>query len=258
MNKFTFHATESKNHLSRFTFSISVHIVCNGYISMKNLIVIPTKFEIDCFLSGCNELGLSQNESVLGKYKVIEFPQINTGLALGGLGKVQFGVQTQYLIHQENSPDAVLCVGAAGALSEDIALGDIVIATETVEHDIKNKLGRPLIPRFRSNEIIVAEFRKISEKQRAFNLHFGAVASGDEDIMDNTRKEELRSRTGALAVAWEGAGGARACRVSDVPFVEVRGITDFANPGAGDDFFKNLEKVMKNLAEVVIEWALNR
>ena len=225
---------------------------------MKKLIVIPTKFEIDCFLDGCNDLGLNQKESVLGKYKVIEFPQINTGVALGGLGKVQFGVQTQYLIHQEDGPDAVLCVGAAGALSEELSLGDIVIATETVEHDIKNKVGRPLIPRFRSNEIIVAEFRKMAEKKRAFNLYFGAVASGDEDIMDETRKEELRSRTGALAVAWEGAGGARACRVSDVPFVEVRGITDFANPGAGDDFFKNLEQVMKNLAEVVTEWALHR
>jgi adenosylhomocysteine nucleosidase len=234
------------------------HIGCNGLISMKNLIVIPTKFEIECFLDGCNDLGLNQKKSVLGRYDVIEFPEINTGVTRGGLGKVQFGVQTQYLIHQADNPDAVLCVGAAGALSEELSLGDIVIATETVEHDIKNKLGRPLIPRFQSNEIIVTEFKKMAEKKRSFRLHFGAVASGDEDIMDDTRKEELRSMTDALAVAWEGAGGARACRVSDVPFVEVRGITDFANPGAGDDFFKNLEKVMKNLAEVVTEWALHR
>ena len=165
---------------------------------MKNLIVVPTKFEIDCFLDGCKNLGLNQKESVLGKYKVIEFPQINTGVALGGLGKVQFGVQTQYLIHQEDVPNAVLCVGAAGALSEELSLGDIVIATETVEHDIKNKVGRPLIPRFRSNEIIVNEFEKMAEKKRSFKLHFGAVASGDEDIMDDSRKKELRSRTGAF------------------------------------------------------------
>jgi len=225
---------------------------------MKNLIVIPTKLEIDCFLHGCNDLGLNQKKSVLGRYDVIEYPQINTCVALGGLGKVKFGVQTQYFIHLVDYPDAVLCVGAAGALSADLSLGDIIIATETVEHDIKNKLGRPLIPRFKSNEFMVAEFRKIAEKKRSFNLYFGAVASGDEDIMDDTRREELRNKTGALAVAWEGAGGARACRVSDVPFVEVRGITDFANTGAGNDFFKNLEKVMKNLAEVVTEWALHR
>lgn len=225
---------------------------------MKNLIVIPTKLEMDCFLRGCNDAGLNHKISVLGRYDVIEYPQINTGVALGGLGKVQFGVQTQYFIHQADYPDAVLCIGASGALSAEISLGDIVIATETVEHDIKNKLGRPLIPRFRSNEIMVTEFKKMAEKKRSFRLHFGAVASGDEDIMDDTRREELKSKTGALAVAWEGAGGARACRVSDVPFIEVRGITDFANPGAGNDFFKNLETVMKNLAEVVTEWALHR
>ena len=48
-------------------------------------------------------------------------------------------------------------------------------------------------------------------------------------------------RTGALAVAWEGAGGARACHFSGIPFLEIRGITDSADSDAASDFRATLE-----------------
>jgi len=224
---------------------------------MDNIIMIPTELEMDLFLKRCQGMGLEQKKLLLGPLEVIEFTSLDTKITRGGLGKVQFGVQTQYLINQVENPRAVLCVGAAGALAKDIKLGDMVVATETVEHDIR-KFGRPLIPRFRSNELLVIQFKELADKQTGYNLHFGAIASGDEDILNEDRKEELRKRTGALAVAWEGAGGARACRLSDVPYVEIRGITDFADPGAIDDFHKNLETVMSNLAELTIHWAIDR
>ena len=221
---------------------------------MRNLIVIPTKLEMDLFVKRCMLAGLTQKILSLGRQEVIEFAQIETAVALGGLGKVQFGVQTQYLIDKLEDLKAVLCVGASGALTVDLSPGDVVVATETVEHDIR-KFSRPLIPRFASNGKLLAQFKSLSEKRRGFKLYFGVIASGDEDIMSGNRRKELRETTGALAVAWEGAGGARACHFSDIPFIEVRGIADFANHGAQDDFYKNLEGVMGNLGELLIDWA---
>jgi len=66
-------------------------------------------------------------------------------------------------------------------------------------------------------------------------------------------------RTGALAVAWEGAGGARACHFSGIPFLEIRGITDSADSDAASDFGANLEGAMRNVAalfetELLIGW----
>lgn len=220
----------------------------------NNIIIIPTKIERDLFLKRCRAVGLDCKKSTLGPLEIIEFPSINTKLALGGLGKVQFGVQTQYLIDKLKSPRAVLCIGAAGALTGEMEPGDIVVATETVEHDIR-KFGHPLIPRFRSDEFLVEQFRELLDGPTACRLHFGPVASGDEDVLNRERREELRNRTGALAVAWEGAGGARACCFSRIPYVEVRGITDAADPKAIDDFYQNLETVMGNLAELIIRWA---
>jgi adenosylhomocysteine nucleosidase len=221
---------------------------------MRNLIVIPTKLEMDLFIKKWSAAGLTHKVLSLGRHEALEFAQIGTAVALGGLGKVQFGIQTQYLIDKIEDPKAVLCIGASGAFAVDLSPGDVVVATETVEHDIR-KFSRPLIPRFASDGLLLAQFKCLSEKQRSYNLHFGAIASGDEDIMSDNRKKELREKTGALAVAWEGAGGARACHFSDIPFIEVRGITDFASYGAEDDFFKNLEGVMGNLGELLIDWA---
>lgn len=64
----------------------------------------------------------------------------------------------------------------------------------------------------------------------------------------------LHRLTGALAVAWEGAGGARACHFSGIPFVEIRGITDRADSDAASDFEANLGSAMGNVARLITPW----
>ncbi len=160
---------------------------------MRNLIVIPTKLEMECFIKNWSAAGSSLKVFTLGKYEAFEFERFETVVALGGLGKVQFGIQTQYLIDKIMDLKAVLCAGASGALGAELSVGDVVVATETIEHDIR-KSGRPLIPRFPSNTLLLTQFKHLSEKRRSYNLHFGAIASGDEDIVSDTRKKELRGR----------------------------------------------------------------
>ena len=67
-------------------------------------------------------------------------------------------------------------------------------------------------------------------------------------------RRTLHQSTNALAVAWEGAGGARAARFSNVPFVEIRGVTDTADHDAPSDFKKNLETAMRNVATFIMSW----
>jgi adenosylhomocysteine nucleosidase len=127
-----------------------------------------------------------------------------------------------------------------------------VVGTKTVEHDIQ-KHSRKMMPEFASDALLLDIFRSLATKDRSYSIHFGPIASGDEDIMSTKRKAEVRARTGADVVAWEGAGCARACHFSDVPFVEIRGVTDFADHQAEGDFLKHLEVVMGNLAELVVD-----
>lgn len=221
---------------------------------VKRLIVIPIQAEIDYFLADCTAQGFPTEAAQLGRLPVVHLPGQDITVAHGGLGKVQFALQTQHLLDACSDWDVVICAGAAGALVDALLPGDVVVATETVEHDIRNQFGPPRLPRFRSADTVLAALREGLSALPACTVHFGPMASGDEDVVDRERRRAIHQLTGALAVAWEGAGGARACHFSGVPFIEVRGITDHANSQAAADFKLHLPRAMRHVARLITAW----
>jgi adenosylhomocysteine nucleosidase len=178
---------------------------------------------------------------------------------VGGHGKTQLAVHTQHLIEQMPELRAVVCAGAAGALDGQLVLGDVVVGTSTIEHDYKIRFVQRPLPRHEADAQLLREFRVAADQPgREFSVLFGAIASGDEDIIAPARALELREATGALCVAWEGAGAARAASFSGLPFLEVRAITDGADRAAAADFQENLEHSMPNLGHLLLKWFLVR
>jgi len=225
---------------------------------VKILTMVPIQPELDFLLQAWAEKGFHIQTFMIGRLLVMHLPKLDVTLACGGLGKVQFAVQTQYLLDVCPGWDLVICAGAAGALVDGLSIGDVVVATDTVEHDIHNKFGKSFLPRFGGVETVVSALRSVLPLSSSFQVHFGPIASGDEDIVDTDRRRMLHRRTGALAVAWEGAGGARACHFSRVSFVEIRGITDRADSDAASDFEENLESAMTNVATLITSWLHKR
>ncbi len=221
---------------------------------MKILIITPMQEEFNFFLQSCTRHGYQTENSVAGRLPVIRLPGLGITLARGGTGKTQFAVQTQHLLDTYTDWDLVTCAGAAGGIIDDLSIGDIVVATKTVEHDYNNKFNKRPIPSFDGAQTAIAGLRKVSLLPYSFKVHFGTVASGDEDVIDNERRRTLHQSTGALVVAWEGAGGAMACTFSNVLFLEIRGVTDIANHNAPSDFETNLEVAMNNVAILITSW----
>lgn len=221
---------------------------------MKMLIITPLQAELDFFTQRCFKRGFIAEKSMLGRLPVVDFPRLGVTLAPGGFGKTQFAVQTQYLLDIESNWDMVVCAGAASGLSDALSIGDVVVATSTVEHDFNNRFGPRLLPKFDGSPIALAELRGIAPLMTAFRVHFGPLANGNEDMAEPEESQASKEAMGAVAVAWEGAGGARACSFNSVPFVEIRGITKAANANASSDFETNLEWVMNNVATLIIEW----
>ena len=210
--------------------------------------------ELDFLLQGCAKAGFQAESGIIGRLPVVRLPDLGVTLARGGLGKVQFAVQTQHLLDTCSYWDLIVCAGAAGALVNEVSVGDAVVATTTVEHDYNNKFSERALPKFDGAGAAVADLKSVSHSTGTFSVHFGPIASGDEDVVETERKRMLHDSTGALAVAWEGAGGAKACVFSGFPFVEIRGVTDTADRNAASDFEKNLEVAMSNLATLIISW----
>ena len=221
---------------------------------MRKLIITPMKEELEFLLQSCTKAEFYAKSAMIGRLPVVRLPDLGVTLARGGLGKVQFAVQTQHLLDTCSDWDLIVCAGAAGALADEVSVGDVVVATTTVEHDYNNKFSERALPTFDGAPAAIADLKSVSQSVKAFSVHFGPIASGDEDVVETERKRTLHESTGALAVAWEGAGGAKACAFNRIPFVEIRSVTDTADHNAASDFEENLGVAMSNLGTLIISW----
>ena len=131
----------------------------------------------------------------------------------------------------------------------------MVVGTATVEDDYKLRFVRGPVPCHQPDPILLKEFNQLAGSlEFSFRVHFGRIESGDEDVIDPLRAQEIRAATDAVCVAWEGSGGARAACFSGLSFLEVRCITDGADSSAAASFHENLKKVMPNVAELLVVW----
>ncbi len=217
------------------------------------LIVTPLPEEYDDLYASLWALGLSSRPVKIGKLDTHCFPEIAATLARGGHGKTQFGIQTQHLLDHARF-DLVICAGAAGALAPNVQVGDLIVATSTLEHDYNVKFAVRAKPQFAGDAKSIEQIRALDLSAAGFKVHFGIMAGGDEDVIEVARGADLYKAHKALAVAWEGVGGARASAFSGVPYVEIRGATDTADHEAPVVFDTNLKIVMRNIAFLLYKW----
>lgn len=219
----------------------------------KILIICPLAIEHESLCETFEGYGYLSETLDFGPIKVTRFPELGFYCALGGHGKTQFGIQTQYLISKLENIDAILCAGAAGGIKKGVTIFDLVVAEKTIEHDYLLRFIQRPLPEFIGDSRVLNKLKNISSGP--YNIHFGILASGDEDIIDPIRAEQLAAATGAWAVAWEGAGGARAAKFNNIPFAEIRAITDTSDNQAPADFYANVRIACKNLADFLIKAA---
>lgn len=219
---------------------------------MTVLVLTPIEEEFTALTEELTSLGLPSSDATHGRISGRSYADGSLFVAQGGLGKAQFGVQTQHLLDHIEGVRLAICAGTAGGLAPGLAIGDVVVGTSTVEHDFNFALTSNPLPKFDGSEPHVKRLRSLADSFRKnFEMHFGTIASGDEGIADAARARRLRESTGAIAVAWEGAGGARAAKFSSIPYLELRGISDRADDEAITQFFENIPSAMKNVAFVL-------
>ncbi len=223
---------------------------------MRILALTPIENEFDSLTEALEKFGIESHETSAGRLSCRSYLDGVLIVAPGGLGKAQFGIQTQHAIDRLPDRELIVCAGTSGGLRDDLRIGDVVVATETVEHDFKWGMNSKPLPRFPGDEAAIAALEtNLTATEMPFDVHFGIVASGDEGIADPRRARELHRDTGAIAVAWEGAGGARAAAFSGLPFLELRGISDGAGDDAPSEFETNLPYAVHNVAVIILSLA---
>lgn len=174
-------------------------------------------------------------------------------IVTSGIGKVNAAVCAQILVDKFDV-NYIINVGIAGGIGENIYPGDIVIASDLVQHDIDtsifgDRIGQ--IPRlevfdFKCNENLIKAAQKACDEIEGINNFTGRIVSGDQFIADVSKIKWLNEEFNALACEMEGASIAHVAYLNDVPFIIIRSISDNANNGAHMDYEKFKHIAVKN------------
>ena len=161
-----------------------------------------------------------------------------------GIGKVNAGICAQILA-DVFSVDAIINTGIAGSLNKNINIGDIVLSTDVVQHDMDatgfgyRKGQIPQMPVFFFNaddnlRSLAAEVCK--EVNPDIQVFEGRIASGDQFVCDQDVKNRIVSEFSAYATEMEGAAIGQAAYLNEIPFLVVRAISDKADGSAQMDY----------------------
>lgn len=176
-----------------------------------------------------------------------------------GIGKVNAAICTQVMI-DHFAVDKIINIGVAGAIYKELKVGDIVISSDGVQHDMDTTVfGDPLgvIPRMEEsffkadNDLIEIAKKADSSCEGTHNVYIGRVVSGDQFISCAEKKKQLWSEFQAYCTEMEGAAIAHACYLNNIPFVIIRAISDSADGSADMDFAEFTKLAAKNSSHLV-------
>ncbi|TAG27861.1 MAG: 5'-methylthioadenosine/adenosylhomocysteine nucleosidase [Burkholderiales bacterium] len=193
-------------------------------------------------------------------------------LALAGVGKVAAATTATMLIERHKVRRMVF-TGVAGAVAAHINVGDVVVGSQYLQHDMD---ASPLFPRFEIPYTGVSRFQAdtsliamLLEALRAidmransskpFKIHEGLIISGDRFVSSAAEVQALREALpDALCVEMEGAAIAQVCHDYHVPFAAVRSISDKADDNAHVDFPKFVNEIAGPLAVKLVSELMRR
>lgn len=169
---------------------------------------------------------------------------VDAVIVRSGIGKVNAGICTQILADLFEV-DAVINTGIAGSLKAEINIGDIVISTDALQHDMDaTGFGYEpgVIPRmetscFWADEALMEAAKAACEEAvPEIQVFTGRIVSGDQFISEREVKNRIISQFGGMCTEMEGAAIAQAAYLNHIPFVIIRAISDKADDSATVDY----------------------
>lgn len=180
-----------------------------------------------------------------------------------GVGKVNAAVCAQILV-DEYQVQAIINTGIAGSLHAEIDIGDIVLSSDTLQHDMDaTGFGYDLgvIPRmpvsiFPGDDRLISLAKQACEKVNPdIRTFVGRVVSGDQFVSDKNKKNWIEKQFSGYCTEMEGAAIAQAAYLNQVPFLIVRAISDKADDSATEDYDMFEAKAIKHSVNLILEMA---
>ncbi|WP_050615853.1 5'-methylthioadenosine/S-adenosylhomocysteine nucleosidase [Bacillus testis] len=180
-------------------------------------------------------------------------------LLKSGIGKVNAAMSTAILLERYN-PDAVINTGSAGGFSPALKVGDVVISSEVVHHDVDATIfgyayGQvPQMPAtYMADQQLILIAEKAAKAIEGINVVKGLIATGDSFMNDPERVEFVRGKFEDLQAAeMEAAAIAQVSYQFNKPFVVIRALSDIAGKESNISFDQFLETAAVNSSQLVL------
>ncbi len=179
-------------------------------------------------------------------------------LLKSGIGKVNAAMATS-IMHERFSPDIVINTGSAGGFAEQLVVGDVIISSQVVHHDVDVTAfdyaygqvpGMPAM--YQADPDLVQRATK-AVMQLDINYAEGVIATGDAFMSDPARVAFINEKfPSMIAAEMEAAAIAQVCFQYDKPFVVIRALSDIAGKESSVSFDAFLEKAAENAAEIIM------
>jgi adenosylhomocysteine/aminodeoxyfutalosine nucleosidase len=201
---------------------------------------------------------VTKNEFANNTYYEAKLGDLDVVIAYSKIGKV-FSTLTATTMIEKFGCDTLLFSGVAGGINPKLKIGDLIVANKLSQHDLDiTAFGHPhgFVP---GGDVYVQTSQELKDiamdvaKENDINIIEGIIATGDQFVADEKRKEFIEKTFDADALEMEGASVAVVCDALDVPCLILRAISDTADMDAGFNFDEFLESSAKRSANLLIK-----
>ena len=203
-------------------------------------IIVAMPKELDSIRDGMTDVTEETISGILFSSGTLEGRRVV--VALSGVGKVFAAICTEIMIFRY-APSLIVNTGIGGTLTPEAGIGDVVVATDVVQHDMDTSpIGDPIGMISGINVVHIDSDGEASERfcraasSCGCKVVRGTIASGDQFVASRERKAEIVSLFGGAACEMEGAAVGQVCYVNRVPFCVVRTISDEADGSVAEDY----------------------
>ena len=180
-------------------------------------------------------------------------------LAKCGVGKVNAARCSQILI-DNMQVDALINVGVAGGLTDELSIGSLVVGEKLVQHDFDitafnhEKGYIPEIGVYMEADEYLLKTALTASLKYNIPVFKGVIASGDIFCTDPKMADKIHQKFKALCTEMEGASVAQIAYLSHIPFLIIRSISDTPNNHNEKTYEEFLEESCAHVANYLLHF----
>jgi len=203
---------------------------------------VITAMDIEFFaIIDCLQIERSQVHKIAQQYLIAESAEKGAVIAQAGIGALSAAACTKELYERYPCISSFISTGIAGALSDQLNVGDIVIGDSIIKEK-DGKLDK------------IWSITEASEQKDEKGVKKGPILCSEEFISDAAIKEYFHLKYDALCVEMESAGIIQFANKHGIPFIAIKVISDHADKNA----LRSLIRMQKSVCNVLATYLLNQ